>query len=166
MRRPCDWARRVLLRAAVVLGLGIGCGSPEQVLLGMGITTSSADASLDVAAPDGGRVLGFELVDVTTGLDLRPLADGDTIVTTGAPVNLRAVVQLPNPGSVVFAVDGQQVRIEEHAPFAIAGNDPITGAYYAWHIAAGTHQVAATPYSAPSGGGVPGVGLQQTFKIQ
>jgi len=153
---------------AVLLGLalGLGCGSPEPVLLGTGLATPSAPANADAAVPAGGRVLGFMLVDVTTGLDLRQLADGDAIVTTGAPVTLRAVVAQPNPGSVVFMVDGKSVRTEEHAPFAIAGNDPNTGAYYLWHITVGAHRVGATPYSAPSGGGVPGVALEQTFNIQ
>jgi hypothetical protein len=141
------------------VALALGCGSPEQVVLGRGL--SNAEAGVD-----SGRVLAFVLVDVATRLDLRQLADGDTIDTTGAPVTIRAVVEPLDPGSVVFMVDGQRVRTEENPPWAIAGNDPNTGAYYVWNIAAGTRRINATPHSAPSGGGVAGVALEQTFQIQ
>jgi hypothetical protein len=148
---PCS--RAVLLTTA----LALGCGSPEQVLLGRGAAEAGAD---------GGRVLAFVLVDVATRLDLRQLADGDTIDTTGAPVTIRAFVEPIDPGSVVFAVDGQSVRTEENPPWMISGNDPNTGAIYQWNIAAGTHRIKATPHSAPSGGGVAGVALEQIFQIQ
>jgi hypothetical protein len=161
MHRPCS--RRLLSHGALALGiaLALGCGSSDQVLLGRGLTTSGADAG-----PDGGRVLGFVLVDVTTRLDLRPLADGDTIDTSSAPVTIRAVVEPLDPGSVVFAIDGQTVRTEENPPWMIAGNDPNTGALYDWSISLGTHRVMATPHSAPNGGGAAGVALEQTFQIQ
>jgi hypothetical protein len=158
--------RRCLARHAVAasgIALALGCGSPEQVLLGRGLSTSSAEAGGEVA---GGRVLGFVLVDVKTRVDLRPLADGDTIDTTGDPVSIRALVDPLDPGSVVFMVDDKWVRTEENPPWMIAGNDPNTGAVYAWSIASGTHRVKATPHSAPGGGGVAGVALEQTFAIQ
>jgi hypothetical protein len=145
----------------VGMALALGCGSPEQVLLGRGLAPGE-----DGAAPVGGRVLGFVLVEVATRLDIRPLADGDTIDTTTAPVSIRAIVEPLDPGSVVFAVDGQSVRIEENPPWLISGNDPNTGAIFRWNIAAGAHRVKATPHSAPVGGGVAGVALEQTFMIQ
>lgn len=155
MLYPCS--RAVVLATA----LALGCGSPDQVLLGRGLAPGG-----DGAVPEGGRVLAFALVDVATRLDLRQLADGDTIDTTGVPVTIRAVVEPLDPGSVVFAVDGQSVRTEENPPWMISGNDPNTGAIYRWDIAAGTRRIKATPHSAPSGGGVPGVALEQTFQIQ
>ena len=168
--RPCRRAQRAA--AAIGAALAAGCGSPEQVLLGTGLAPPSveagappiSDAGGESSAPDGGRVLGFMLVDVTTGTDVRQLSDGDTIVTTAAPVTLRALVALPNPGSMAFLVDGSTVRIQHDAPFAIAGNTPTM--YLPWHIAAGTHRVEAVPYSGPSGTGVPGIALQQTFVSQ
>jgi hypothetical protein len=154
------------------LALFLGCGSPDQVVLGYGATSGGVDAAAESEAGvnTAGQVVGFELVDVNTGADLRRLADGDTINlmggTGGGPVNLRAVVQPTVVGSVLFAVDGHTARIEESAPYAIAGNDPNTGKYFAWSIAAGTHVIAATPYAARHAAGVAGGALQQTFQIQ
>jgi hypothetical protein len=144
---------------ACVLSLAVmalGCGSPDLVILGRG---GSADASVP-----GGRVLGFVLVDVTSGVDLRMLADGDTIDTRPMPVTIRAIVE-PLPGSVVFDLDGQPVRTEENPPYAIAGNDRVTGRYFVWTVAAGTHRIKAIPHSAPGGQGVAGISLEQTFVI-
>jgi hypothetical protein len=156
MHSPCNRPRRLALCAGIALALG--CGTPEQVVLGRGLPTADAGP--------GGRVLAFVLVDVNTRVDLRQLADGDTIDTTGNPVTIRAVVEPLDPGSVVFAVDGQSVRTEENPPWMISGNDPNTGAIFPWNIAAGTRRVEATPHSAPAGGGVAGVALEQTFMIQ
>jgi hypothetical protein len=137
------------------------------VVLGQGAGAASLDGgSLDGAGEAAEKVTGFVLVSVATGQDIRALADGDTINVSAAPVNLRAVTSPPVVGSVVFTVDGRTVRIEEHAPYAIAGNDPITGKYYVWSIAAGTHRIGATPHSAPAGGGIAGAPLVQTFLIQ
>jgi hypothetical protein len=160
---------------SVTLGLAsvLGCGSAEQVVLGYGASppgAADAAAESEASVNPAGRVLGFELVDVNTGADLRGLADGDTINlnggTGGGPVNLRAVVDPTVVGSVEFAVDGHTVRVEESAPYAIAGNDPNTGKYFVWTIAAGTHAIKATPYSARHAAGVAGGALQQTFQIQ
>jgi hypothetical protein len=159
MHSPCDRLSRVALHGAVALALG--CGSPEQVLLGRGSAPGA-----EAAAADPGRVLGFVLVEVATRQDIRQLVDGDTIDTTTAPVTIRAVVEPLDPGSVVFAIDGQTVRTEENPPWMIAGNDPITGRLFTWNIATGTHRVKATPHSAPAGGGAPGVALEQTYQIQ
>ena len=63
-------------------------------------------------------------------------------------------------------IDGAVVRVEENPPWMIAGNDPVTGAPFVWTVAIGVHRVKATPRSAPGGGGVPGVSLEQTFTIQ
>jgi hypothetical protein len=131
------------------------------VLLGRGLAPGD-----DGAVPVGGRVVGFVLVDVATRLYIRPLTDGDTIDTNTAPVSTRAIVEPLDPGSVVFAVDGQWVRTEENPPWLISGNDPNTGAIFRWSIAAGTRRVKATPHSAPAGGGAAGVALEQTFLIQ
>jgi hypothetical protein len=156
MHRPCN--RRHCLALYAGIALALGCGSPEQVVLGRGLPAADAGP--------GGRVLAFVLVDVNTRVDLRQLADGDTIDTTGNPVTIRAVVEPFDPGSVVFAVDGQSVRTEENPPWMISGNDPNTGAIYQWNIASGTRRITATPHSAPGGGGVPGIALEQTFQIQ
>jgi hypothetical protein len=156
----------------VLLGLAVapGCGSPEQVVLGYGPSTSGAvDAGAEGGVNYGVSVVGFELVDITTGLDMRQLADGDTIDlkggTGGGPVTLRALVAPTNPGSVEFDVDGNYARTEESAPYAIAGNDPNSGKYFIWNIPAGTHVIKATPWSARHRSGAQGTSLQQTFRI-
>jgi hypothetical protein len=153
---------RLALRALQVLVacLPLGCATRETVSIGRG------DAGGGDASASGGRVLGFVLVDVTTGVDLRSLGDGDTIDTTAGLVTIRAVVELPRPGSIVFRVDGTNVRTEENPPWFIAGNDPKTGAPFLWNIALGVRRVRATPYSAAQGGGVAGAFLEQTFTIK
>ena len=137
--------------------IALGCGTPDLVVLGRG---ASADASVA-----GGRVLGFVLVDVASGLDLKTLADGDTIDTRPMPVTIRAIVEPLDPGSVVFELDGQAVRTEENPPWAIAGNDRVTGRFFVWTVAAGTHRVKAIPHGAPGGQGVAGISLEETFVI-
>jgi hypothetical protein len=157
---------------ALLLVLLAACGSPDQVVLGLGAAGGDGDASFGDAGDSGlFRVVAFELVDVTTGADLRVLADGDafnpkTAGADGGAATVRAVVQPPNPGSVVFAVDGTIVRTDDSAPYAISGADPQTGKLLTWTIVDGTHVVSATPYSAADGGGVVGIALQQTFKAQ
>jgi hypothetical protein len=160
--KPRGW---LFFRGVALLGVvfGMGCGQPDRVVLGRGTSPFDAGGS-DLGDP--GRVTGFVLVDVTTGLDRLELANGDTISLAGAPVTIRAVTAPPVVGSVVFAVDGLVVRTEENPPWAIAGNDKQTGHYYTWTIAVGTHLIAATPHSAHAGSGVAGVALEQTFQIQ
>jgi hypothetical protein len=152
---------------AIVAAIVCGCGSPEQVVVGQGFGAPNAgDTGVDGAAATAQRVTGFELVDATTGLDIRALADGDTINVTATPVTLHAITAPAVVGSVVFAVDGKVVRLEEHPLYSIAGDDLKTGLPYAWTVAAGTHVVSATPYSAPMAMGVAGASLTQTFHIQ
>jgi hypothetical protein len=153
-------------RLALAANVG-GCGSPEQVILGQGLGGTSLDGGgIDEGGATAQRVTGFVLVDVTTGQNIRTVADGDVINVSAAPVTLRAVTAPPVVGSVVFAVDGRIVRIEEHAPYSIAGDDLQTGKPFVWTLAAGTHRISATPYSAPAGMGIAGVTLTQTFQIQ
>jgi hypothetical protein len=143
--------------ALFLTGMVLGCGAPDLVVLGRG---ASGDASVA-----GGRVLGFVLVDVASGVDLRTLADGDTIDTRPMPVTIRAIVEPLDPGSVVFELDGHAVRTEENPPWAIAGNDPVTGKFFVWTVAAGPHRVKAIPHGAPGGQGVAGISLEETFTI-
>src|SRR5271166_1897993 len=95
----CDGFRRVALHGAVAAGLALllGCGSPEEVVLGTGLPGSSFyagdDAGLD-AGPPGGRIVGFMLVDVTTATDVRPLFNGDTISRSAYPVTIRTIMDL------------------------------------------------------------------------
>jgi hypothetical protein len=145
------------------------CGSADQVVLGFGVTQSDAGSGDDAGVTF--QVVAFELVDVTTGADLRQLANGDafnqkTTGTGGGPATVRAVVQPPNPGSVVFAVDGTVVRTDDGAPYSISGTDPQTGKFLTWTITDGTHAITATPYTAAGDGGVAGIPLTETFTLQ
>jgi hypothetical protein len=128
----------------------------QQVVLGRG----------DDAGGAGSRVVGFVLVDVTSGADVRMLADGDTIDTRPMPVTIRANVEPLDPGSVVFELDGRAVRTEENPPWAISGNDPVSGKFFVWNVAAGARRVKATPHAAAAGAGAAGVALEETFVIQ
>ncbi len=112
-------------------------------------------------------VVAFVLVNTTNSVDMQVLADGDTIDVSGQPpVTLRVQTEPAIVGSVAFYVDGNEVRIENHSLYAIAGNNLSTGLYNPWTLPAGSHIVKATPYSLSGGGGTPGTSLTQTFLIQ
>jgi hypothetical protein len=139
------------------------CRGPEDVLLGSGPTGTAAGG----AAPDSfdGRVLALVLVEVATRRDLRTLVDGDRIDLSGAPITLRADVE-GDVESVVYEVDGEFERVEQNAPWTVAGNDTVTGVLTPWRPSLGDHRVKATPFSAESGTGQAGTALENVFTLE
>ena len=67
-------------------------------------------------------------------------------------------------GSVVFKLNLEQVQIENHLPYAIAGDDP-QGDYNPWALPVGTHILEAIPYSRTWGKGLAGTGLTVVLTV-
>ena len=116
-------------------------------------------------ASHAGEVTGFTLIDTRNNRDIGPLEDGGTIdrPIIGSAGNLRANVS-GDVESVQFAVDGQVVRTESVAPYAVAGDNQ--GEYNEWRIGAGKHTLTATPYPTAGAKGQPGKALNITFTVK
>jgi len=65
--------------------------------------------------------------------------------------------------SVVFKLDGTQIRIESAAPYVVSGNSG--SVYNVWKPAVGNHTLTATPYSASGGKGTAGQAVSVTFSV-
>ena len=72
-------------------------------------------------------------------------------VTSAAPVE-----------SVKLQYDGQ-TRTENVAPYSVAGDT--NGAFNALNLTVGSHNLIATPYSQPDGGGTAGPSLNISFRV-
>ena len=77
------------------------------------------------------------------------------------PVSVRADASASD--SVVFQLDGVTIRVENVAPYTVAGNDGDT--YYPWTPSAGAHLLMVTPYSGPNGSGVAGTSKAVNFTV-
>ena len=112
----------------------------------------------------GGEVTAFMLVSARNNRDTGPLEDGATVDRAKVEgVTVRAVTS-GDVRSVRFALDGQVVRTESTAPYAVAGDTK--GNYSEWRIAPGRHTLTATPYAQGGAKGKPGDALQITFSIK
>lgn len=111
-------------------------------------------------------VTGFTLVNSKTDKDIQPLTDGSTIEfnALSAHLNIRANTNNQNVESVVFILDGRKVRIENGAPYALAGDKP-SGNYHDMHLALGDHTLTAIPYTKNNAQGVVGTSLTIHFTI-
>jgi Pectate lyase superfamily protein len=123
---------------------------------------SSADTS-------AGAVVSFTLINADTD---QPVA-GYEVIHNGAVIdlariptanlNIRANVGSTAVGSVHFRFDGKSTRLENTAPFALAGD--LQGNYYRWTPVRGTHSLIATPYTGASGGGAAGTPCSISFSV-
>ena len=142
------------------------CAPMEVVELGRGSTSIGDGGDGGDAGATATRVLGFVLVDVPSGNDLRPLVNGDTLDTTLGPFTVRAELDPPQAGSVVFAVDDKPVLSDDAPPWTVTGVDPHTGKLLGWQVSAGSHELRATPNQQAGGKGARGIGLEQTFHFR
>ena len=132
----------------------------------------SKSVTVTAAAP-GQAVTSFSLINADTDQVLRPLVDGDTVdyaALKTSNISVRANTSPGTVGSVSFVLDGQPYRIENHAPYSLAGEvwrggptseyDPI-----APPLAAGSHTLTATPNTEKYGGGSAGTPLTIRFAV-
>jgi hypothetical protein len=114
----------------------------------------------------GPRVTGLSLVDAERDLVIGPLEDGAIIDLSSLAtdrLNVRASTDPATVGSVAFELDDEAARVENAAPYALAGDDG--GDYRGWSPAPGSHRLAVTAYSQSSAGGVAGTPLTVEFTV-
>ncbi|HSO40309.1 MAG TPA: hypothetical protein VLT33_47615 [Labilithrix sp.] len=105
-----------------------------------------------VTAPDEKPLPGYEM-----------LVDGVTVPPTSSNWALRAELT-GVPGSVVFAVDGTDVGIENRVPYYMCGDSRDGGAAPCM-LASGEHVVRVTPRTEPDGAGTSGTSLTVRIKV-
>ncbi len=115
----------------------------------------------------GQRVESFTLINAETDKGIQSIVDGAVIDLSKLPahqLNIRANTNPGKVGSVVFILDGEKVRTENGAPYALAGDNP-SGDYHAWALPLGDHTLTAIPYSNYNGKGTEGVSLTIHFTV-
>ena len=125
-----------------------------------------------------GSITGFTLINAATDQELRPLANGDTIVLAvdGNSLTIRADVSIgpgERIGSVRFDldVDGTlktNFKTEEWEPFAMNGDSQtVVGDYYEVDQlkTVGSYEVFATPFAGDAKSGMEGTTVSLEFKI-
>jgi hypothetical protein len=107
-------------------------------------------------------VVSLMLVNATTHADIMTLADGGIVDLATIPeekFNIRAITNPETVGSIQFEKDGSVYRTENGTPYELEGD---TGF---WAPSLGIHSIKATPFSASSAGGFPGIPYQITFTV-
>ncbi|HLL87938.1 MAG TPA: PA14 domain-containing protein [Tepidisphaeraceae bacterium] len=118
--------------------------------------------------PAGQLVTNFTLINADTdrpieGYDL--LAQGATLSYATLPthrLNVRANVA-GEVAQVTFALNGQEVRTELAAPFALGAD--AEGNYYSWTPSPGTYTLTATPYTTVGGSLTAGAVTTVSFTV-
>lgn len=126
-----------------------------------GITRGSGNDGVFVFAPSCSyapmQVSSFTLVNAASNADNGALNYGDVVDLAQGTVNVRAdLCAGSGVGSMRFRLNGREYRIENDAPYAIAGDSP-KGNYNEWHVYPGTYVITAIPYSGSNGSGTAGV---------
>ncbi|MEO1653214.1 MAG: T9SS type A sorting domain-containing protein, partial [Bacteroidota bacterium] len=122
------------------------------------------------------NLASFALINAQDGSTLQMLADGDVIDlnTLGtSQLNIQAKTNPEQIGSVKFelqilgtAQNRQEEVIENIAPYALFGNDPIDfDQYLGQALIPGSYTLKATPYTTPRAGGEAGLPLEIRFEV-
>lgn len=140
------------------------------------VSTSSPNPPVDppttpVAAPvkEGPYLSRFVLVDASSNEDIHDINDGDVLYLDGLPseLNIRAETVPARVGSVQFFLNGDLVRTENSAPYAMYADD--NGDYDSHDeddFSNGNKELTAIPYSGRRGSGEAYTGLTVRFKIE
>ncbi len=111
------------------------------------------------------NVTGLTIVRENFGGDVAPFTEGMTIsLDTLCPFNLRANLCIEPVGSVQFILNGNDFRVEEYIPYALAGDNP-TGNYHDWVSTPGSYTLDIIPYSGPRATGTAGSTFTSTFTV-
>lgn len=140
---------------------------PEAGVLGLVVTPWSAGGGsgdmgiprkMDIAFP------GFVLVNADSDMPIREIAEGDTLDLDAESSNLNIQAAFLGVGSVVFTLDGTDIKTETAPPYAIAGD--VGGDYHPWMpFEPGMYTLMATPFSQGGGGGDAGKSVSVTFTV-
>lgn len=142
---------------------------PEAGVLGLIVTPWSAgggSGDMGIATEMEIAFPGFVLVDSDNDIPIREIAEGDTLDLDMETTNLNVQAAFSKVGSVVFTLNGVDVRTETAPPYALAGDvggdyNPLPSAL----LMPGTYMLMATPYSEGGGGGTAGKSVSVTFVI-
>jgi hypothetical protein len=107
------------------------------------------------------------LINAVTDQPIGELKDSATIDLQQIGTNQLSVVATTdsdNVGSVTFALDGQVVKTENYAPYAIKGNNGPD--YIPWTPTVGEHTLVVMPYSEAKGQGQAGQAVTVRFTVR
>lgn len=126
-------------------------------------TTAAPTTTAPTTVPSS-DISGFVLVDSNTDQDLGALVDGSVIdlSAVGSSLNVRADAAA-SVESVRFDLNGNRLRVENIAPYALAGDR--NSDYLKWSPAPGTYTIAATPFGADGAQGTAGTTRSITVQV-
>lgn len=127
------------------------------------------DQAAEILSRDGGRVIGFTLVDAENNQIIGPLRDQQIIDLTELNTQQISILANTDPlevGSIYFELTGTQhfSKIENLKPYALFGDN--IDDFFDGPIGPGDYQLKATPFSERKGKGVAGSPTQISFSIQ
>jgi dipeptidyl aminopeptidase/acylaminoacyl peptidase len=121
-----------------------------------GQTTSMSVTGLSLINADSDQpIASFDPLSDRAALDLATLPTRN--------LSIRANTAPTKVGSVQFTLDGQLIKTENTAPYAIAGDRNSGADYRAWTPALGNHTLTVTPYSGRNASGTAGASLTINF---
>ena len=132
--------------------------------------TATPVAPTNTPVPSGPTVSKLTLINADTDQPIagfNPLANNATLNLGTLPtrnLNILATTNLSGKGSVRFRLDGATYRMENGAPYALAGNNGAD--YYSWTPTVGAHTLVVTAYSDYSGAGTAGPSVTITFTVR
>ena len=118
---------------------------------------------------DGATKPGFTLSLINADTDkpisgFDPIREGATLDLSKLPTkNLNIRANTSTSGSLEFALSGQKPSVENHAPYALAGD--YKGDYKAWQAKPGSYTLSVTPYSKRYRSGSAGAAVVLRFKV-
>ena len=111
-------------------------------------------------------LVSFVLIDAEADEPIGELTTGDTLdVSQLPPFTIEAVPSSESVESVGFTLNGERVKVENLAPFALAGDSPDGTDYQPVDLDTGAYVLQATPYSADRLEGIAGTPLEILFVI-
>jgi hypothetical protein len=110
-------------------------------------------------------VTSLALVNADTDQVIGTMSDGMILDFAQLGTERLNIVAITSPGSVgsVRFLDGADYRIENGAPYALAGNSGTD--FYSWTPAPGDHLIKVTPFSSTGAAGAAGQTLQLNFSV-
>lgn len=142
---------------------------PEAGVYGLSVTPWSAgggSGNMGITREIEFAFPGFVLIDADADMPIGEIAEGDTLDLDAATSNLNIQAAFVDVGSVVFTLNGVDVKTETAPPYALAGD--VGGDYNPAPEALlqqGTFTLMATPFSESGGGGEAGKSVSMTFVI-
>ena len=124
-----------------------------------GLGTAGAPLTIELTLELDLAVTSFVLIDAEADEPIGQLTTGDTLDVSQLPPFTIEAVASSNTESVGFSLNGERVRVENLAPYALAGDSPDGTDYQPVQLDTGFYVLEATPYSADRLEGTPGTSL-------